>query len=58
MAMQAVVDERKCSGCTACVEICPVQAISMVKHKAVIDDKCVACGACVGVCNSHAIALE
>lgn len=38
----------KCVGCEACVEACPVQAISMQSGKAVIDQtKCIQCGICV-----------
>jgi NADH-quinone oxidoreductase subunit F len=48
----------KCKGCTACVRICPVNAISGEKkqpHK--IDaDICIKCGACKTVCKFKAIA--
>jgi Ni,Fe-hydrogenase III small subunit/formate hydrogenlyase subunit 6/NADH:ubiquinone oxidoreductase subunit I len=49
------------SGCTACVDVCPTDAISILK----IDDKgnvrldlgnCVACGMCVDVCPTGALA--
>lgn len=48
--------KEKCCGCTACLSICPKQAISMKKDKegffyAVIDSqKCIDCGLCKKVC--------
>jgi ferredoxin len=47
-----------CVGCGACVEVCPVEALSMEDEKAVCDaDKCVDCGACVSECPVEAISL-
>lgn len=41
------VDGKKCIGCTLCVKICPVKAITMTGGKAVIDtEKCIGCGIC------------
>ena len=40
-----------CINCGACVSECPVEAISEVDGKHVIDpDKCIDCGACADVC--------
>ncbi|MDA3799662.1 MAG: 4Fe-4S binding protein [Kiritimatiellae bacterium] len=56
--MAAVVDKDLCTGCSACVGSCPVEAITMDGDKAVIDaDACVDCGACVGECPVEAISL-
>ena len=49
------VDKEKCVGCGACVEACPVQAISMDEGKAVISSLCVDCGRCVQACPQEAI---
>lgn len=50
------VDKEKCIGCQACVDACPVGAISMENNKAVIDGaKCIDCGRCAQVCPQGAI---
>jgi len=50
------VDKEKCVGCGACVEVCPIQAISIVGGKAKINaDKCVDCGRCAQVCPQEAL---
>jgi Fe-S-cluster-containing hydrogenase component 2 len=51
-----VVNNDKCIGCGTCVDICPVNAISLQDGKAVINqEKCVNCGACAGACPVNAI---
>lgn len=62
-----VIDEA-CNGCSKCVNICPVEAMSLVsahdphKHnrrKAKLDEgPCLGCGVCVRVCASNALVLE
>ena len=45
-----------CNGCEACVQVCPVNAISMVEGKAKIDPfQCTGCGACIPICPQEAI---
>jgi len=56
--MPAKVDEQKCTGCEACVEECPSEAISMVNDKAVVDvDTCIDCGVCIDACPAEAISM-
>ena len=45
-----------CVSCGACIDECPVEAISEGDDKYVIDaDVCTDCGACVDACPSEAI---
>ncbi len=55
--MAVKVDTKKCNGCGACKDICPVNAIKIEDKKAVISDDCVECGACVDQCPNEAISI-
>ena len=57
--MAAKVDKGTCTGCAACVEACPVEAIKTDDDFAVVDaDTCTECGACVDACPTEAISME
>jgi NAD-dependent dihydropyrimidine dehydrogenase PreA subunit len=50
------VDVARCTGCGACVEICPVGAMGLVDGKASMDEEmCTGCQACVDACPEGAI---
>ncbi|HEX2907182.1 MAG TPA: NADH-ubiquinone oxidoreductase-F iron-sulfur binding region domain-containing protein, partial [Phototrophicaceae bacterium] len=55
--LQYKVISEKCIGCTACVRVCPVDAISgAVKQVHTIDQmRCIKCGACKAKCKFKAI---
>ena len=54
--MEEIVSVKKCSGCTACMNICPKKAITMVtssdgfKYPQIDQDKCINCGLCKKNC--------
>ncbi len=53
--MTVEFDDEKCTGCEACLDSCPYNAIEMVDGKAVKLKACTECGACVESCPSEAI---
>src|SRR6056297_2753288 len=51
-----LVKTEACVGCRQCFNACPTGAITMEKHKAVIDyNLCIGCGQCVAACNYQAM---
>lgn len=49
----------ECTGCGACVEICPVNAIRIENEKSVIDKTvCVGCAGCIDVCPHEALFVD
>jgi NAD-dependent dihydropyrimidine dehydrogenase PreA subunit len=53
------IDATQCTGCGACMEICPSGAIYMVEGKAMVDrELCNECEACLTVCPVEAITIR
>ncbi len=60
-AATAIIDERICSGCQVCCEICPYPAISFNEEKGVCqvnEALCKGCGTCVAGCFADAVSLS
>ena len=63
-----VVDEASCNGCSKCVNVCPVEAMTLVSandpHKPRMkiarlnEDLCLGCGVCLRSCNKDSLSLE
>ncbi|MCF6240927.1 MAG: NADH-quinone oxidoreductase subunit NuoF [Bacteroidales bacterium] len=55
--MQYIIKEDACTGCTLCVRVCPVDAISGERKMAhfINQDICIKCGACMEKCKFDAI---
>jgi Fe-S-cluster-containing hydrogenase component 2 len=50
------VDEKRCSACGKCVEVCPAGAIVISQGTAIIDqERCTQCEACFHACPEQAI---
>lgn len=46
----------KCVGCADCIDVCPKDAITLKRGKAVIDpQKCIGCSQCVYICSFFAL---
>ena len=61
-----IIDEL-CTGCGRCVDVCPVEALSLVsKHSTskrkkiaiLTEENCIGCGVCVRVCKPEAIEMN
>jgi NAD-dependent dihydropyrimidine dehydrogenase PreA subunit len=53
------IDATQCTGCGACLEVCPTGALYLVDGKAVVDSAlCNECKACLTACRAGAIALD
>jgi predicted Fe-Mo cluster-binding NifX family protein/ferredoxin len=53
----AFVQSDKCTGCGICVNVCPVNAISIDKYAVVDPGICTACAVCVSECPNGAITI-
>lgn len=50
------VNQELCTGCQACIDMCPMEAIIMQDGKAfIVEDNCSNCRACESACPIEAI---
>ncbi|HRZ14905.1 MAG TPA: DUF362 domain-containing protein [Candidatus Omnitrophota bacterium] len=50
---------RKCTGCSSCSGVCPVQAIVLREGKAAVDPaRCIGCASCIAACAYAAIDVK
>lgn len=61
--MEQICDRNHCTGCLACMNICPVQAITVVEdglgvsYPQINSEKCIDCKACEKVCPANSLPL-
>jgi hypothetical protein len=49
----------RCTGCGACVAVCPADAIALVNDIAVLDTgKCIGCASCYAACKNNTIEVD
>ena len=53
--MPLKIEKKKCSGCGACITVCPYDAIKIEDGKAVIGEYCQLCQSCIASCTEGAI---
>ncbi|HUT15761.1 MAG TPA: FAD-binding protein [Anaerolineae bacterium] len=51
------INKEECTGCGACVDVCPFGALSLADDVLEVDEQCNACGACLDVCPVDALSL-
>ncbi len=56
--MGVKIDTLKCTGCEACVYVCPVGVLYIDDMKCRVAEGCTSCGLCVDRCQWRAITLE
>ncbi len=55
--MAISVKKEKCTGCAACISICPMDAIDIKDVKAHVNETCIECRVCISACPQGALYL-
>jgi len=53
------IDEKKCTSCGNCIQLCPMQVFKKQEEKVVVDKpkECIGCKACEVQCDKQAIKI-
>ncbi|MBI5015206.1 MAG: 4Fe-4S binding protein [Deltaproteobacteria bacterium] len=54
------VDSERCTGCGSCVDICPMDSLSLDGNDRAVRNpvRCIGCGLCVSACPEGSLSLE
>ncbi|MFQ6105968.1 MAG: 4Fe-4S binding protein [Thermoplasmata archaeon] len=55
---ETFIDPKRCNGCELCLQVCPLNAITLEEGIAVIQDTCNDCGLCSDACPEDAIGAK
>ena len=56
--MIPLIESKMCTGCGACIEVCPPKALQMEAGEVTVEDEfCEECGFCVAECPAGAITI-
>ncbi|MDR3176107.1 MAG: 4Fe-4S dicluster domain-containing protein [Desulfovibrio sp.] len=60
MSWNVTVDSDRCTGCSECVDICPVEVYELQDGKSVPTnvEECLGCESCVEACEAGAVSVE
>lgn len=64
LAFAPRIDAQTCTGCDACLRICPEGALTMIKDDrgnlayGAVSSNCTGCGLCMDICGTDAISLD
>ncbi|MFC2060976.1 4Fe-4S binding protein [Elusimicrobiota bacterium] len=58
MDKKAKIDKEECTGCEACIPVCPNEAVTVDDVAIIDEEKCNGCGECVDICPMEAISLN
>lgn len=51
------INRDKCTGCGACIDVCPTESLEIQDNVAVVSPTCTVCGLCISECQFEAIAF-
>ena len=58
-SIKPMINVDRCTMCGACIEVCPVSAISELSNNAYINTEiCVGCAECIAACKIHAVSIN
>ena len=55
--MYVIIEESKCTACGTCVDVCPVEAITVDQVVHIDPENCIDCGSCIYECSEGALSM-